>query len=336
MKESSYSENNYIVKANKLIEAKGRLSVVEQKLLATLISEIKTDDKDFKKYNLEIKEIAEFMNLSSNAVYDQVKLAARNLRNKEIVIENINEEGKKSFLVTGLLSSAKYKEGEGYLEVYIDPNLKPYLLAIKGNETPFTKYMIKNILKLNGSYSIRLYEILKQWEKVRTRKFEIEKLKEMLGAEEVSYNRFDNFERRVLKPAKDEINEHTDIFIIYRKIKTGRRISHIEFEIETRVGCFNEQAEIHRQYEESGAFDYEFIKINSGMGEEKFSREQIHEIYNLAIEKTSSYGVDELAYIQMNYQYAKERAKTGLYSYVIRAIKLDYAKALLKLSQIEV
>lgn len=329
-------ENNFVVKANKLIEAKGRLSVVEQKLLATLISEIRIDDKDFKVYKLDIKEISEFMNLNSNAVYEQLKLAARNLRNKEIVIENTNEEGKKSFLVTGLLSSAKYKEGEGDLEVYIDPNLKPYLIAIKGEETPFTKYMIKNILKLNSSYSIRLYEILKQWEKVRTKKFEVEKLKEMLGANADSYNIFSEFERRVLKPAKNEINEHTDIFVIYRKIKTGRSISHIEFEIETQIGYFNQVEEEHKQYEESGAFDYEFIKINSGMGEEKFSREQIHEIYNLAIEKTSSYGVDELAYIQMNYQYAKERAKTGLYSYVIRAIKLDYAKAVLKLSQIEV
>lgn len=325
MKENSYNEDNYVVKANKLIEAKGRLSVVEQKLLATLISEIRTDDKDFKAYKLEIQEISEFMNLNSNAVYEQLKLAARSLRNKEIIIENINKEGKKSFLVTGLLSSAKYKEGEGYLEVYIDPNLKPYLIAIKGEETPFTKYMIKNILKLNSSYSIRLYEILKQWEKVRTKKFETDKLKEMLGAEEVSYNRFDNFERRVLKPAKDEINENTDIFIIYRKIKTGRKISHIEFEIETRIGCFNEKAELHKQNEESGVFDYEFIKINSGMGEEKFSREQIHEIYNLAIKKTEKYGIDELAYIQMNYEYAKEKAKTGLYSYIIKAITFDYA-----------
>lgn len=328
-------EKNFVVKANKLIEAKGRLSVVEQKLLATLISEIRTDDKDFKSYKLEIQEISEFMNLNSNAVYEQLKLAARSLRNKEIIIENINEEGKKSFLVTGLLSSAKYKEGEGYLEVYIDPNLKPYLLAIKGEETPFTKYMIKNILKLNSSYSIRLYEILKQWERVRVKKFGVESLKEMLGADAESYNIFSEFERRVLKPAKDEINGNTDIFIIYRKIKTGRKISHIEFEIETQIGCFNKTEEEHRQYEESGTFDYEFVKMNSGMEEEKFSREQIHEIYNLAIEKTSSYGVDELAYIQMNYEYVKDRAKQGLFGYLMKALEKDYAKAILKLAQVE-
>ncbi|WDV44422.1 replication initiation protein [Clostridiaceae bacterium M8S5] len=157
----------YKIKANKLIEAKGRLSVIEQKLLATVISEIKSSDKDFKEYNLNITEISEFLNLNSKAVYEQIKVASRNLRNKELIIETIDEKGGKSFLVTGLLSSAKYKEGKGCLTVRIYPDLKPYLLAISGKEPPFTKYRIKNILKLNSSYVIRLYEILKQCEKMK-------------------------------------------------------------------------------------------------------------------------------------------------------------------------
>lgn len=328
-------ENNFVVKANKLIEAKGRLGVVEQKLLATLISKIKLGDEDFQEYKLEVKEIAEFINLNSNAVYEQLKLASRNLRSKEIVIELIDENGKRNFLVTGLLSSAKYKEGEGFIEVSIDPNLKPYLVAIKGDKTPFTKYMIKNILKLDSSYSIRLYEILKQCEKMRGRNIEIDELKEMLGADAKSYNLFAEFERRILKPSKNEINDKTDIFIIYKKIKTGRRISHIEFEIESRVGHHDLEEEEHKLSEKEKLFDYEFIKINSGMGEEKFSRKQIYEAYTLAVKRTESYGVDELAYIELNYIYAKERSKTGLYSYLIKSIDKDYAKAILKLAQIE-
>ena len=49
-------KNNYVVKANQFIEAKGRLGTLEQKLLATLISEIQLDDKDFKEYKLNFKE----------------------------------------------------------------------------------------------------------------------------------------------------------------------------------------------------------------------------------------------------------------------------------------
>ena len=328
-------ENNFVVKANKLIEAKGRLSIVEQKLLATLISKIKVGDNDFHEYKLDVKEIAEFINLNSNAIYEQLKLASRNLRSKEIIIELRDENGKKSFLVTGLLSSARYKEGEGCIEVSIDPNLKPYLLAIKGEETPFTKYMIKNILKLDSSYSIRLYEILKQCERMKGREIQIDELKEMLGADAKSYNLFAEFERRVLKPSKNEINDKTDIFIIYRKIKTGRRISHIKFEIETRVGHHDLEEEEHKLNEKEKLFDYQFVKINAGMGEEKFSRKQIIEIYTIAKERAEIYGVDELAYIELNYKYAKERAKTGLYGYLLKSVDKDYARAVLKLAQIE-
>lgn len=335
MNEITYNENNFVVKANKLIEAKGRLSIVEQKLLATLISKIKVGDEDFQEYKLEVKEIAEFINLNSNAIYEQLKLASRNLRSKEIIIELKDAKGKKSFLVTGLLSSSRYKEGEGYLEVSIDPNLRPYLLAIKGTETPFTKYMIKNILNLDSSYSIRLYEVLKQCERMRGREIEIEELKELLGADAKSYNLFAEFERRILKPAKNEINDKTDIFIIYRKIKTGRRISHIKFEIETRVGHCDLEEEEHRLNEREGILNYEFVKVNSGMGEEKFSRKQINEIYTIATKRAETYGVDELAYIELNYKYAKERAKTGLYGYLLKSVDKDYARAVLKLAQIE-
>lgn len=328
-------ENNYVVKANQFIQAKGKLTTLEQKLLAALISEIRQEDEDFKEYHLNIKEVSEFIGLNNKAIYERLSDVALGLLDKKLFLEEIDEKGRRGFFATTLISSAKHKENTGIITMKFDPDLKPYLLAIKGEETPFTKYMIKNILKLNGSYAIRLYEILKQWERVRVKKFETQHLKEMLGAEAESYNLFAEFERVVLKPAKKEVNEHTDLFVVYRKIKTGRRISHIEFEIETRAGYYDPTEDEHREYEKEGLFDYEFIKINSGMSNEKFSREQINKIYELAIERTSQYGVDELAYIKMNYEYAKERAKTGLYGYVEKAVRLDYAKAILKLAQIE-
>lgn len=315
---------NYVVKANKLIEAKGRLSVVEQKLFASLISEITPEDKDFKKYRLDIKDVSEFMNLSSNAVYDQIKTASRNLRNKEILIENIDEKGKKSFLATGLFSSAKYKEGEGYLEIRIDPDLKPYLLAINGKETPFTKYLIKNILKLNSSHAIRIYELLKQCEGMKKRKFEIDKLKELLGIAN-EYDRFYDFEKRVLSVAKKEINDKTDIFITYKKIKTGRRISHIEFEIETKYGYFDSVEEEHKENEKEGNFDYNSIKIKSGMENEKLSRKQIMEIYEIAIKKTENSKKSPFEYIRYYYNdmLKKDNVDTK-FGYLKNSLKKDY------------
>ena len=328
-------EKNYVVKANKFIQAKGRLGVIEQKLLGALISEIKLDDEDFKEYELNIQRVGEFINLKNNAVYERLVEASFNLLDKKLKFDEVDEKGRKSFIALSLIASARHKEGSGKIIITIAPELKPYLIAIKGEETPFTQYMVKNILKLNGSYSIRLYEVLKQYERMRGRNIEIQELKELLGADEPSYNRFDNFERRVLKPSKNEINDKTDIFIIYRKIKTGRRISHIKFEIETRVGHHDLEEEEHKLNEKEKLFDYQFVKINAGMGEEKFSRKQIIEIYTIAKERAEIYGVDELAYIELNYKYAKERAEKGLYGYLLKSVDKDYARAVLKLAQIE-
>ncbi len=271
-------KENWVVKANKLIEAKGRLGIIEQKLFASLVSEIKPEDKDFKPYKLEVKEIAKLMNLSSKAVYDQIKTAARNLRKKEIMIENVDEKGKRSFLVTGLLSSARYKEGEGYLEVYIDPNLKPYLLNIVGEKTPFTKHMIENILKLDSSYSARIYELLKQYEKVRKREFEIDEIREMLGIAENEYKRFYDFERYVLKVAKTEINEKTDIWIDYEKIKRGRRVAKIVFEIEPKLSGEKEIKPIDYYTDE----EIQDIRNKCGLNNSYFNKEQVLDLYMIA------------------------------------------------------
>ena len=49
--------------------------------------------------------------------------------------------------------------------------------------------------------------------------FTIKELRKYLGIEEDEYKRFDNFEMRVLKATKEEINEYTDLIIDYEKIK---------------------------------------------------------------------------------------------------------------------
>ncbi|MGO3168689.1 replication initiation protein [Senegalia sp. (in: firmicutes)] len=323
-------EENWVVKANKLIEAKGKLSMVEQKLFASLISEITTDDEDFKDYKLEIKEIAEFTKLNSKAVYGQIKLAARNLRKKEIFIEEVSEDGKRSFLTMGLLSSAKYEEGEGYIKVSIDPDLKPYLIAIGGKKTPFTQYMIRNILKLNSSYSIRIYELLKQCEKMRKREFEVEGLKELLRLEEKSYNRFDNFERRILNPAKKEINEKTDIWIDYKKIKKGRRIVKIIFEIQSKYKETEETKTIEALYTDE---EIEEIKINSGLRNAIFNKIQIMQLYEIAVEKSEPKDMDPYKYINDNYIYTLQKGPKNKFAYLKKALQEDYANVLIQLDK---
>ncbi len=318
------NRNNYVVKANKFIEAKGRLGLTEQKLLACLISEIQPSDKDFKEYRLQIKDIAEFANLESHATYTLLKDSARKLRQKEILIEGIDPEtGKEKFLEMGIFASAEHIKGSGELLIEISPKLKPYLLALKGNETPYTKYLIKNILKLHSGHSIRIYELLKGCEDwSRSKRYKLENLKELLGIDKNAYKAAYEFDRKVLKPAKKEINTHTDIIIDYKKIKKGRRIAEIEFTVHPKYT--DEETEKHKKFKEAGVFDYDEIRENTGLQDEYFSDKQIAELYEIACKVTERFNGDPVIYIAMTYAYSKIRKPKAMFAYLKKALEENF------------
>ncbi len=62
--------------------------------------------------------------------------------------------------------------------MYLHPDLKPYILDIKER---YTKYFFKSITGLNSMYSMRLYEILKQYEFRKSKSFKIEELRFILN-----------------------------------------------------------------------------------------------------------------------------------------------------------
>lgn len=72
-------------------------------------------------------------------------------------------------------------------------------------------------MKLNSSYAVRIYELLKQYQNIDKRVMSLEDLRDYLGINIEEYKRFTNFEIRILKVAKKEINESTDIIIDYEK-----------------------------------------------------------------------------------------------------------------------
>ncbi len=91
--------------------------------------------------------------------------------------------------------------------------------------------------RLNKSYSIRLFQILKgifnkrkKYRKVFKKVFSIDELRYLMDLGD-KYAAFKMFNDKVLKPAVAEINKNTSIYVVtVEKIRrSGRKISHIEF-----------------------------------------------------------------------------------------------------------
>ena len=220
--------NYKVVKANELIQkSRYNLQVQEQKIILYLISKIKPENMDLKEHLFEIKDFCKICGLddTSGANYKYIKQTLKDLRDKSIWLKL--ENGAETTLAW--IDKVTIFENSGTVIVKIDDMMKPYLLQLKEH---FTQYELLYTLGMKSQYSIRLYELLKSYEFQHEKLFEIEELKIRLSAE--TYNRFPDFKRRVLAPAIQEINNLSDLTVIYDLIKEGRKYIEIKFVIKIK------------------------------------------------------------------------------------------------------
>ena len=217
------TDKTLVVQRNNIVEARYRLTVEEQRLIKTLISQIHSNDEDFKVYQIHVHDLAALIGITDDHYYTRIKKLTKKLRDSSLCF--INENGDE--VQTGWLSSAVYRKGQGFVELRFDPILRPYLLQLKKY---FTSYELGNILRLKGMYSIRIYELLKQDEWKGRREFTVEQFKTVLSLES-EYREYRDLKKYVLAPAQKEICEKTDIDYTLTELKRGRKVIGLIFEI---------------------------------------------------------------------------------------------------------
>ncbi|MDQ7055261.1 MAG: replication initiation protein [Persephonella sp.] len=298
--ESMKLKKHNAVMENTLIEARYNLTVEEQRLVLSTIAmldNVETAQSGFPMLKIPKKLIIETTGIHEKN-YHQIKTALRRLMQRIIEIETIEEDGKRRFKLYQWFSKAEYKEGDSFIEVQFHPDLKPYLLELKQR---FTKIPLKQVLQLRSKYAIRLYELLKRYEDTGFRTDYIPELREKLGVKEGEYERFFDFERRVLKPAIKEINEKTDLEVSYEKKKTGRKITHIEFEINSKNAKEGDTTQTTKSPSES-------IDIQG----QKQELKNMSDLWETTIEiLANKYNLSENDYnILISYTYAKYKTDT--------------------------
>jgi len=224
LKKSKY----LVVKSNILVESRYELTLAEIRILLHVISMIKKDDKDFCEYRMSVRGFIDFAGLSKTGSYERAKQITRKLKSRHLDIPYVDEEGKEHYRQSSWLLVADYIKGEGYVNILLDPVLKPYLLELKER---FTQYDIRNVIALKSSYSYRIYELLKQFEKLSSRTLSIDELRAFLSLED-KYKRYYDFKRYVLLQAQKDLKAHSDIYFDFEEIKEyGRAYTHIKFKI---------------------------------------------------------------------------------------------------------
>lgn len=215
-------ENNLVVKQNRFVESIYDLSALEMKLTIIAISRITKEDAEFITTFISVEEFSKITHTNKSSAYEHIKGICINLSSKSLKIFSKDTE---EFTIYPWFSKLRYSEGK--VELEFNNKIKPFLLMLKDN---FTQYKLRHVINMKSKYSIKLYELLKQYETIGSRKFTIEKFKEILNLKD-GYSQWCNIKNRVLEPAKKELKIASDIQFTYQPIRTGRKITSIKFYI---------------------------------------------------------------------------------------------------------
>lgn len=217
-------KNHIVKKSNNLIGAHYKLNINEQKIIYKLISLIHIDDNDFKNYDLKVVDLISFLDIKNNRIYKDIKGYVNNLMKEILVFE---EEGKEVHIQW--LSLAEYKDN-GVITFNFHPRLKPFLLNLKSQ---FTRFEIENIRKFKSSYTPRIYEILKQFEKVGYREITVDELRSILQLKN-AYKNYNDFKKKVIIITQEEIKKYSDLTFEFKEIKNGNKVVAIAFYINSK------------------------------------------------------------------------------------------------------
>lgn len=229
-----------IRKSNDLVEGKYRFDIWEMRVFTKTLTMIHKDDEDFRPYRIYLKDIISDFGLEQNKQsYKFLKEGAEKLARREIRAVAPTPDGEMELLThiaAGVKSFTKNSAGK-YIEVSFHPEMKPHLLQL---QSQFLMYDIKNILRLQSSFSIRIYELLKQYERIGKRKFTVDELKEILDIAD-KYPLYANFKQRVIIKAQEDLADYTDIRFSFEEEKKGKAVFAITFFIERNKEFAEEQ-----------------------------------------------------------------------------------------------
>lgn len=223
---------NTITKSHALNRAYYRFGLVEKRCMEALISKLHPlrNDNDLQELELSALEYSKAFNVSEKLAYRDIASAVGALMHRVISADRPN--GKKGKYEMTVMSFAEYKDDEGKISCAFNNRIVPHLIGLREK---FSSYPLKTAVNFSSSYTWRFYEVLVSWAQPKKKtggcfmgwidRQSVDELREMLGVPK-SY-KWSDFETRVLNVAQTELKEKANIFVSFQRLKTSRRITHL-------------------------------------------------------------------------------------------------------------
>jgi hypothetical protein len=147
-------------------------------------------------------------------------------------ITEIPHEDGKGFIRFQLFKECEViqdEDGEWHIIFDAHDRALPLMFDLRSH---YFKYELWNTLSLTGHNQLRMYEILKQYEKTGYRIIGVNELRDMLGILPKEYPVYNDFKKRVLDACQRSLSEKTDISFTYevdKRAGRGGKIQSLKF-----------------------------------------------------------------------------------------------------------
>lgn len=197
---------------NIYVDLKVRTSKVENKIFQIILDKIRENIENLDNIynlglNIELKEISES--------FQNIEIALKGLMGKGIDINYLKGE-RRIFNTFNYVTSYTYN-GE-ILNIFIPLNI---LNCFKKNTLEY-KISLRTFFYLRKKAVINFFNLLiKDIEQNRDIEVSLEELRDIFEISKESYDRFFDFEKNILKPLVEKVNNYSNFVIEYEKIKKG-------------------------------------------------------------------------------------------------------------------
>lgn len=331
-------KKHYIIsKRNVLNELRANsMTLQELRFFSIYLSKINPDDIKTRLVRFSVFEFQKIMDLSSDIKIEYLKSVTNSLLCKVVNIPT--ETG--GYTGFQLFKECKVEADEyGNWYVEIDAHDKALPLMFEFKDKYFT-YQLWNALHLKSSNQLRMYEILKQYEKIGERIISITELRELLGIPKKEYTRYTNFRTWVLDSCQEALTKYTDISFTYEptgKKGKGGKILNLKFTIkknknyidklslENFLGKNSEKNTTIIDEDNNNYFEFYLEACNN-----EFSIEEIRVLYDLIIKilppsilsETEIYDYLKRKYDELLWRSQKQKIKKR-FNYLKAIIEID-------------
>ena len=258
---STLQKNYLVTKRNHLNEIRPMdMTLQELRFFSIYLSKINPKDEKTRAIRFSLSDFQAIMELGRlNMIH--MRNVVDGLLRKVVGTPDENGTGMIRFQLFKVCRvSEDLSNKEWYVEIDANDLALPFMFDFKGH---YFKYELWNALRLKSKNQLRMYEVLKQYEKAGCRIIGVKELREQLGIEDSEYPRFGNFKARILDSCQEALAEYTDISYAYEpygKKGKGGKVLQLKFTI-TKNKDYIDPLHLHKFIEISTTNDNE-IDLN--------------------------------------------------------------------------